>query len=224
MNRANRINFKKERVVKIQIKKIRDAISESSIFSCTDIYGTITYVNDNFCRISGYSREELVGAKHSIVNSGYHDKSFWRDAWTAVSSGKAWRAEVCNRTKDGRFYWVDTFIYPLLRMDGKPEGYFSIRNDITQRKEQEFAIEYKNALLEKIAWIQSHEMRRPVSTILGLIQLLNANDPENGEIIRMLHESSQELDQKIKMIVRLTESIETERSRDVNDDNMAIAS
>jgi len=210
--------------VKIQIKKIKDAISESSIFSCTDMSGTIIYVNDNFCRISGYSREELVGAKHSIVNSGYHDKAFWRAAWATVSRGKAWRAEVCNRTKDGRFYWVDTFIYPMLGDDGKPEGYFSVRNDITQRKEQELAIEYKNALLEKIAWIQSHEMRRPVSTILGLIQLLNADDPENGEIIRMLHQSSQELDQKIKMIVRLTESIEKERLRDNDNSNMAIAS
>lgn len=114
-----------------------DAVLQSSIVSRTDRRGVITFVNENFEKISRYSKEELTGQPHSIVNSRFHPRKFWQQAWHTISKGEMWRGEVCNRAKDGALYWVDTFIYPQFDESGKIEGYFSIRNDITQRKQQE---------------------------------------------------------------------------------------
>jgi|GEM_PF-4720680 len=126
-----------------------DAVLHSSIVSRTDSNGVITFVNENFLRISKYSFEELVGKPHSIVNSRFHPREFWRNVWRKICRGEMWRGEVCNHAKDGSLYWVDTFIYPCYNDEGKLEGYFSIRNDITQRKKQEeellkYAIELKS--------------------------------------------------------------------------------
>lgn len=114
-----------------------DAVLQSSIVSSTDRRGVITFVNENFERISRYSKEELIGKHHRIVNSRVHPRQFWKQAWSKIGRGKMWRGEVCNRAKDGSLYWVDTFIYPQFDESGRIEGYFSIRNDITQRKKQE---------------------------------------------------------------------------------------
>lgn len=114
-----------------------DAVLQSSIVSQTDRRGVITFVNENFQKISRYSKEELIGRPHSIVNSRFHPGKFWQQVWSTISKGDMWRGEVCNRAKDGSHYWVDTFIYPKFNEQGKIEGYFSIRNDITQRKKQE---------------------------------------------------------------------------------------
>jgi PAS domain S-box-containing protein len=113
------------------------AIQSSSIVSMADRRGDITYVNDNFVAISGYTREELLGKNHRIINSGYHPRSFWVEMWKTIAKGKTWRAEVKNQAKDGSYYWVDTFVMPFLDAHGKVREYLSIRNDITQRKEQE---------------------------------------------------------------------------------------
>lgn len=114
-----------------------DAVLQSSIVSRTDRRGVITFVNENFERISRYSKDELTGQPHSIVNSHLHSRAFWQQAWSKISKGEMWRGEVCNRARDGSLYWVDTFIYPEFDDAGKIIGYFSIRNDITQRKKQE---------------------------------------------------------------------------------------
>lgn len=118
-------------------KDFHDAIVSSSIVSRADISGQITFVNDNFIRISGYSKEELIGSTHRIINSQTHPRSFWINMWKAISAGKTWRAEVRNKAKDGSYYWVDTFVMPFVSEDGKVREYLSIRNDITDRKKHE---------------------------------------------------------------------------------------
>ncbi len=121
------------------------------IVSTTDRQGLLTSVNEAFCDISGYTREELVGQNHNIMNSGYHPCAFWQNMWIKITSGEPWRAEVCNRTKDGRLYWVDTFIASFFGDDGQVAQYVAIRIDITARKQAEKTLRWNQSLLQMMS-------------------------------------------------------------------------
>lgn len=122
-----------EKIMK-ELADIKYALDQSSIVGITDQRGTILSVNEKFCEISQYKEEELIGQNHRLLNSNYHDKTFFKKMWATIGKGKTFRGEIRNRTKLGDIYWVDTTIVPLLNEQGKPYRYVSIRNDISQRK------------------------------------------------------------------------------------------
>lgn len=125
------------------------ALDAHAIVSITDAAGRITYANDRFCAVSGYAREELLGANHRIVKSGVHPPAFYAEMWATIRAGRIWHGEVCNRRKDGRLYWVVSTIAPVLGADGTPVQYVSIRTDVTALKEAQQALELHKERLRR---------------------------------------------------------------------------
>jgi len=126
-------------------------IRQHTIFSQARPDGTITDVNDAFCEISGYSRDELVGAPHRINNSGRHPPEFWADFWQKINSGQAWRGEICNRRKDGSLYWVDSIVMPMCDAEGHVERFVSVRSDVTERRQAEEKLARMGRILDDSA-------------------------------------------------------------------------
>lgn len=197
----NRSSTKKELLQ--LLKAYKEIIDINAICSVTDPEGKIIYVNDNFCEISKYSREELLGQDHRIVNSNHHPSSMFKELWSTIKSGKVWRSDVKSRAKDGTFFWLDSTIVPIHDDNGVITEYFSLRTPIDDRKriEEEQKEYVKN--LEKMLFMVSHEVRHPVSQILGIVQILQdyrTLDEECAELISNLKVSTEDLDKFIKRL------------------------
>ncbi len=184
-----------------ELADIKFALDQSTIVAITDQRGIINYVNDAFCRISKYSRDELLGQDHRIINSGYHPKEFIRDLWTTIAAGQVWKGEFRNRAKDGSFYWVNTTIVPFLDAEGKPYQYIAIRHEITRLKQAEEKILQQSAELKHAAQLSfvgelaaglAHEVKNPLAGIQGTVDILirrrEMSDPETEALQAIRHE------------------------------------
>lgn len=179
-NQVNELNYAKQRELTAEEGKIlkelidiRKALDESSIVAITDVRGVITYVNDKFLQISKYSRDELIGNTHRILNSGYHPRSFFKEMWRTIGQGRIWTGEIKNRAKDGSTYWVSTTIVPFLNDEGKPYQYIAIRTDITAR------IRIERALQEAL----ENDFQTTIKQLANLIFKIDRDDTGHFKFI-----------------------------------------
>lgn len=193
--------FKTNKKMRLDLLQFQDAYQKVHdihfVCSVTDLKGDIIYVNENFCRISKYSEEELLGQNHRIVNSDFHPKSFFGDLWKTISSGRVWRGEVKSKAKDGTFFWLDSTIVPIFNKKHEIIQYFSLRLPIDDRmKIEEERKEYIESL-EKMITMTSHRVRLPVTQILGIVSVLeneNLDPTEQTELLTYLKRSAHSLD------------------------------
>jgi PAS domain S-box-containing protein len=187
-----------------EVQNFRNALYTSASISVTDTSGIITEVNEAFCITSGYTREELLGHTHKLINSGFHNNEFFEDLWKSISAGKPWKGEIKNKAKNGAFYWVDTSITPILDENGHIIQYLSVRYLVTERKKAEEDREALIKNLTRFAFMTAHNLRGPLARVLGLVSIINLDDPAdpiNKTALEKLTNSAQELDAVIyKMI------------------------
>jgi PAS domain S-box-containing protein len=212
-----------ERRAKAALAELRHqkfALDQHAIVATADLDGTITYVNQNFCQISGYSKEELVGQNHRLLDSGQHPAEFFTAMFQAIMKGKTWKGEVCDRTKDGSLHWLMTTIVPFLDSNGKPSQYIIIRSDITESIKTQDALrkakleaENANRAKSNILANMSHEIRTPMNAIIGLSQLaLNKQlTPEIQDYLEKIYRSSNSLQDILNDILNFSK-IEAEHT------------
>ena len=185
-----------------ELSAFKYALDQAAIVAATDAKGVITYVNQKFCDISGFSRAELLGNTHRLVNSGYHPPDYFKNMWRTILAGEIWSGEICNRAKGGQLYWVYTTIVPFRNEQGHIYQFLSIRQEITQLKQaqqmilqqqEQLVVASRLSALGEMAAMLTHEINNPLGVILGRVEMLlsqlkSENPPAVAELIRQLED------------------------------------
>lgn len=194
---------------------VAQALDRAAIVAVTDTKGNILHCNDKFCEISGYSREELIGSNHRILNSSTHDKYFFKSMYKTIAQGNIWTGCIRNRRKNGGFYWVDTTIVPQIDDNGKPSAYLAIRFEVTSHKQALVDLELAREKAEEAAKTKgrflatmSHELRTPLTGVVGLTELLATTslDMRQREYVDSLLDAANGLQSVVNDVLYFTKS------------------
>jgi PAS domain S-box-containing protein len=177
------------------LNEYKRSVYASSIVSITDLKGNITFVNDKFCKLSGYKKEELLGQPHNIVRSPNMPKSEFENLWDTIQNGQMWKGIVENQKKDGTSYWVDSTIIPITNCKGKISEYLSLRIDITPLKEALQKAEVSAKAKGEFLANMSHEIRTPLNGVIGFLELLNDTslDTQQKDYVQTIDKSAKSL-------------------------------
>ena len=193
-----------------QLQAQNNTLNQIAIVSITDLEGHIISVNENFCKVTGYSRDELLGNNHNLLNSGEHSHKEFKKLWETIASGKTWRGEIKNKKKNGGFFWVDTAIAPIFNDEGNPKQFFSLQFEITARKNylneltakgQE--LEELNKLKDKLLSIVSHDFRGPLNSLRGTLTLFLRGVISNEELNMLTESLVEKLDNTYNLLENL---------------------
>lgn len=186
----------------LELGFLKKALDQHAIVSMTDPKGNITYINDRFVQISGYQPDELIGKNHRVINSGIHPKGFFKELWNHVHANKPWAGEVCNKRKDGSFYWVYATVLPLFDQDGNLVSIISVRTDITRQKQSEALLQREkekadaaNSAKSDFLANMSHEIRTPMNAVIGMthLALRSASDDKTLDYLNKIKLSANNL-------------------------------
>lgn len=200
-----------EKTAQHQMHNFYNALTDMAIVSVTDQHGIIIEVNDTFCQISGYSREELIGQNHRILNSNFHDNTFFRQLWSTILEKKTWRGEVCNMKKDGSLYWVDSFVMALTNIEGQIVKFISIRYDITDKKAAEEIMIHNARLLTlgEMSASLAHEIKNPLSIIKLAAEDLKESLEKEHISKNELMLNSKHIDNAVSRIVKIIQGLQS---------------
>lgn len=193
-----------------QLRDLRRALDTASIVAVVDTKGCITDVNDRFCALSGYSRQELIGRPHELLASHGDPGAAPQGLWSTIASGAIWHGEIRGRAAGGRIFWADTTIVPFLSDGGMPYLYLAIHHDVTEQKQAEIRLRSQAALakIAEMAALVAHEVRNPVAGVRGILQLFEARpslSPADLRLTRHMIERLDLLDAHIKALVQYAE-------------------
>ncbi len=195
----------------------QQAIDKNICHTITDTNGTIIYVNNKFCELSKYSKEEVIGHNHRILKSGEHPQEFYQNLWDTIRHGKSWQGEVKNKAKDGTYYWSDTVILPITDQNNNIIQYLALRYPITDRKQlEEEKGKYINSL-EEMLFMISHKVRQPIANILGFSNLMDSKknfQEDLDKIVEYMKQSALSLDTFTKELTTfIYEVVKTDKKK-----------
>jgi PAS domain S-box-containing protein len=179
-------------------------------YSVTDEDGIILYANQNFCDTTGYSKEELIGVSHRIISSGYHGAAFYKEMWDTIKAGYIWQGELKNINKSGKEIWFNTLIFPVYDKKNKARRFLAMRTEITAQKKIEAQKQERLVLQKELIYKISHELRQPVTQLMGLIEIMKMGELSNEEtnfLIQKFSGAAQMLDIYSREISAHTEMI-----------------
>lgn len=193
-----------------QLQAQNKTLNKTAIVSITDLEGNIISVNENFCDVTGYTRDELLGNDHSIIKSGEHSNLEMKEMWKTIIEGNTWRGEFKNKNKNGEFYWVNAAISAIFDDSGKPKQFFSLQFDITKRKNyldqlaaKSQELEDLNKLKDKLLSVVSHDFRSPLNSLRGTLTLFLKGAISNEELNMLTKDLVEKLDNTYNLLENL---------------------